>query len=91
MRSIDSKNSPDNFQDNLTSLWWDRKGDWDKAHFIAQNIFTTQGSAIHAYLHCEEGAMWNADYGYRRAGRTRLEIPLSEQWRLLVEEMLKGV
>ena len=27
----------------LVSLWWDRKGDWDRAHAIAQTIPTVQG------------------------------------------------
>lgn len=75
--------------ETLTSLWWDKKGDWDKAHSIAQDIPTVQGSAIHAYLHREEGVLWNADYWYSRAGRQRLDIPLEEEWRILVEEMLE--
>ena len=53
----------------LVALWWDRKGDWDRAHTIAQAIPTVHGSAVHAYLHREEGVLWNADYWYRRAGR----------------------
>ncbi len=72
----------------LRSLWWDKKGDWDTAHAIAQEIPTTQGSAVHAYLHREEGVLWNADYWYSRAGRMRPDIPLEEEWQLLVEEML---
>jgi hypothetical protein len=47
-----------------------------------------QGSAVHAYLHREEGVLWNADYWYSRAGRERPDIPLEKEWRLLVEEML---
>ncbi len=74
----------------LTSLWWDKKGDWDKAHAIAQEIPTVQGSAVHAYLHREEGVLWNADYWYSRAGRQRPDMPLEEEWRQLVEEMLDG-
>jgi hypothetical protein len=73
----------------LTSLWWDRKGDWDRAHSIAQKIPTVQGSAIHAYLHREEGVLWNADYWYSRAGRKRPDIPLEEEWGLLAEEMIR--
>jgi hypothetical protein len=32
--------------------------------------------------------LWNADYWYRRAGRPRPAIPLTEEWTLLVQEML---
>ena len=72
----------------LASLWWDRKGDWDRAHAIAQTIPTVQGSAVHAYLHREEGVLWNADYWYRRAGRPRPAVSLADEWTTLAEEML---
>ncbi|MGW8187378.1 MAG: hypothetical protein ACWGNK_08920 [Desulfobacterales bacterium] len=86
--STDNDRPPPQLSDTLTSLWWDKKGNWDKAHSIAQTIRTVQGSAVHAYLHREEGVMWNADYWYSRAGRERPDIPLEEEWRLLVKEML---
>lgn len=86
--SIDNDRPSPHLSDPLTSLWWDKKGDWDKAHSIAQNIRTVQGSAVHAYLHREEGVLWNADYWYSRAGRERPDMPLEKEWRLLVEEML---
>ena len=81
---------PDGLTETLRSLWWDRKGDWDRAHTIAQAIPTVQGSAVHAYLHREEGVLWNADYWYQRAGRQRPEISLEEEWQALVVEMLAG-
>ena len=87
-RSIDAERPSDRLPETLRSLWWDKKGDWDKAHSIAQEIPTVQGSAVHAYLHREEGVLWNADYWYSRAGRQRPSIPLGEEWKNLVEEML---
>ena len=81
---------PAGLAETLQSLWWDKKGDWDRAHTIAQEIPTVQGSAVHAYLHREEGVLWNADYWYRRAGRRRPDITLEEEWRALVIEMLAG-
>lgn len=90
IQSVQDEHPPENLSETLTSLWWDRKGDWDKAHSIAQNIATRQGSAVHAYLHREEGVLWNADYWYGRAGRIRPEIPLEEEWEELVEEMMAG-
>jgi len=84
-----SPRPPEQLPETLTSLWWDKKGDWDTAHSIAQEIPTVQGSAVHAYLHREEGVIWNADYWYRRAGRDRPAIPLEAEWRMLVEEMLE--
>ena len=88
IKSVDDKQPPPELSETLTSLWWDKKGDWDRAHSIAQEIATVQGSAVHAYLHREEGVIWNADYWYSRAGRVRPDISLEEEWSQLVREML---
>ena len=88
IKSVDDNEPSAELSETLTSLWWDKKGDWDTAHSIAQDIPTEQGSAVHAYLHREEGVIWNADYWYSRAGRVRLDISLAEEWTLLVKEML---
>lgn len=79
---------PSQLSDTLQALWWDKKDHWDKAHAIAQEIPTEQGSAVHAYLHREEGVLWNADYWYARAGRQRPSIPLDQEWQDLVNEMI---
>ena len=86
--TLEENTPPSQFSDTLQSLWWDKKGNWDKAHVIAQSIPTEQGSAVHAYLHREEGVLWNADYWYARAGRQRPSTPLSQEWQDLVNEML---
>jgi len=88
LKSLDNDRPPPQQSETLTSLWWDKKGDWDRAHSIAQEIPTVQGSAVHAYLHREEGVLWNADYWYSRAGRKRPDIPLEQEWQRLVKEML---
>ncbi len=89
LKSIDNDRPSSRLSETLVSLWWDKKGNWDRAHSIAQDIPTKEGSAVHAYLHREEGDLWNADYWYTRAGRKRPEIPLAEEWKLLVEEMFR--
>jgi hypothetical protein len=86
--SIINERPDPGLSETLTSLWWDKKGDWDTAHSIAQDIPTRQGSAVHAYLHREEGVLWNADYWYSRAGRVRPDISLEDEWTQLVQEML---
>ena len=90
MEILDDAQPPDHLPEILASLWWDKKGDWDQAHFIAQNIPSVHGSAVHAYLHREEGVIWNADYWYGRAGRDRPDIPLEAEWEQLVDEMLSA-
>ena len=88
VQSIGDDKPPGGLSGTLTALWWDRKGNWDRAHTIAQAIPTVQGSAVHAYLHRVEGVLWNADYWYERAGRRRPDHSLDQEWRMLVEEML---
>ena len=88
IKSIEADRPPSGISETLRSLWWDKKGDWDRAHSIAQDIPSVQGSAVHAYLHREEGVIWNADYWYTRAGRTRPDVTLDIEWQQLVDEML---
>ena len=91
LKSIEDDRPPSRLSETLTSLWWDKKGNWDTAHTIAQDIPTKEGSAVHAYLHREEGVLWNADYWYSRAGRQRPNMPLEEEWKYLVIEMLESL
>jgi hypothetical protein len=54
----------------LQALWWDARGDWERAHALAQIDEADPSSAwVHAYLHRKEGDLSNAAYWYRRAGR----------------------
>ena len=34
----------------LQSLWFDAKGDWNKAHELAQEAGETSGDWVHAYV-----------------------------------------
>jgi hypothetical protein len=68
----------------LESLWYDGTGDWEKSHTIIQDIDDKNAAWIHAYLHRKEGDIWNADYWYRRAGKTRPAATLDEEWENLV-------
>ncbi len=53
----------------LVALWHDAKGDWARAHEVAQDIDDATGSWVHAYLHRKEGDEGNAAYWYRKAGQ----------------------
>ncbi len=72
----------------LRALWWDAKGDWDKAHEAAQSGDGAQAALVHAYLHRKEGDLGNAGYWYRRAGRDVHRGTLDEEWQALAAEML---
>ena len=72
----------------LRSLWYDGKGDWHQAHAQVDRL-TDQASAwVHAYLHRKEGDIWNADYWYNKAGRTRPGTSLEKEWEALVAQFL---
>ena len=71
----------DEWPDLLKSLALDRRGDWDGAHSIAQNVLSSPGSAVHARL-------WNAEYWYKRAGRSPFTGSLEDEWKALAEELL---
>lgn len=73
---------------SLAALWYAGKGDWEQAHAIAQNVPTADGSWVHAYLHRVEGDEWNANYWYRRAGRSMPEVGVEREWEDIVRAML---
>ena len=72
----------------LAALWWDAKGDWSQAHSLVDELETTDGMAVHAYLHRKEGSASNADYWYHRAGRNFQRPTLDAEWTALVEALL---
>lgn len=75
---------PDELPAPLAALWWDARGDWARAHGLVDDLETRDGMAVHAYLHRKEGAEWNADYWYSRAGRTFRRPSLEAEWDALV-------
>jgi hypothetical protein len=72
----------------LEALWHERRGNWSRAHEIAQDIEDADGAWVHAYLHRREGDAGNAGYWYRRAGRRAASGPLDDEWRAIVEDLL---
>jgi hypothetical protein len=73
----------------LRALWYSGKGNWHKAHQIAQDIHDAQGSWIHAHLHREEGDEWNARYWYNRAGKAVPSSSVRKEWEELVNHFLQ--
>ena len=72
----------------LLALWWDAQGNWERAHEIAQEIESADGSWVHAYLHRKEGDEGNAGYWYRRAGRRPGQGDLETEWAEIVRTLL---
>jgi hypothetical protein len=72
----------------LQALWLDAKGNFDAAHGIAQDVDTSDGARVHAYLHRKEGDLANARYWYRTAGVAVESGSLSAEWEALVRHLL---
>lgn len=87
--SLKRKAPPDALSDALRALWWDGKGNWDKAHEAAQRDEGPDGSWVHAYLHRKEGDMPNAKYWYRRADRAAGFGNLQREWESIVNWLLR--
>lgn len=87
--STDQNLPPSGLSQHLESLWWDAKGDWEKAHHLADRVISdSEGDWIHAYLHRKEGDSFNAGYWYNRAGKPRFTGTLDEEWKQLVQYFL---
>jgi hypothetical protein len=72
----------------LAALWHDARGDWNRAHDIAQEADNNAGAWVHAYLHRKEGDLPNARYWYGRAGRPASSAPIEDEWESIVSELL---
>lgn len=88
-KSLGEPNPPEGLSSQLEALWYDGKGNWKRAHDLADGPSDKLSARVHAYLHRKEGDIWNADYWYRRSGETRPEISLEEEWEMLVDRILK--
>jgi len=60
--SLSADQPPADLEAPLAGLWWDAKGDWDKAHRCVDHLEDQAGMRVHAYLHRREGDLGNAGY-----------------------------
>jgi|SRR5580692_19680 hypothetical protein len=72
----------------LEALWHDARGDFDRAHDLAQSDEGGRGDWVHAYLHRKEGDSGNAAYWYRRAGRPVCRETLEAEWETIAKALL---
>lgn len=75
----------------LLALWYDGRGEWEKAHEVAQDINTPDGSWIHAYLHRKEGDRSNAQYWYHRANQKMPSYSLEREWEEIASVLLTSL
>ena len=75
----------------LQALWWDCKGNWERAHQIAQSADGPEAARVHAYLHRKEGDLGNAGYWYRKSGQKEAAEPLDQEWESIAAALLSPV
>ena len=80
--------SSDDLDGALLALWWDGRGDWDRAHEVAQDVSGRDGAWVHAYLHRKEGDLGNASYWYARAGQPVAIGDFEGEWLDIVTKIL---
>ena len=86
--SLDLAMPPEGLTPAVEALWWERKGDWNRAHTCAQQQGDAEGAWAHAYLHRVEGDMRNASGWYGRAGKPVSSVSLTEEWEEIARALL---
>jgi len=86
--SLKDSDPPAGLSPLLQALWWDAKGDWNRAHEIAQAIESRDAAWVHAYLHRKDGDTSNAAYWYRQAGKSLCKTESEAEWSELTEHLL---
>jgi hypothetical protein len=87
-QSLASHVPPAGLSPALEALWHDARGDFDRAHQLAQSDEGGRGDWVHAYLHRKDGDSGNAAYWYRRAGRPFCREALDAEWAAIAQELL---
>lgn len=87
--SLWNSQPPGGIPELLCALWYDGRNEWEKAHNIAQDNSSADGSWVHAYLHRVEGDHGNAAYWYRRAGRPVPRVSLQEEWEQIARAFIE--
>jgi len=89
-RSLPADAPPPGLTPALEALWWAGKGDWDKAHRVAQDDDGADAAWVHAYLHRVEGDLPNARYWYGAAGKAAASGPLDAEWTAIAATLLRS-
>ncbi len=72
----------------LEALWYDKKGDWHRAHQIVQDASDRDSAWVHGYLHRKEGDISNARYWYQRSSKSEFTGGLTQEWDFIASELL---
>src|SRR5204863_2432824 len=72
----------------LAALWWMAKGDWARGHQLVNDRDGGDEAWVHAHLHRVEGDNGNANYWYRRAGRSPSSAALETERDAIIQALL---
>ena len=88
--SVKRDSAPDaSLPEEAKALWHAKKGNWEDAHNIAQEIHTPLGSWVHALLHLIEGDQGNANYWFHKAGQpSRKVADIDALWEEIARKIL---
>ena len=89
LEEFQQSKAPSHLSNSLVALWYDAQDDWKTAHDYAQRNNDAESAWVHAYLHRKEGDLTNANYWYVRAGRTMPDQRLEDEWKCIVQALLK--
>jgi hypothetical protein len=84
----DSPSVPAGVSAEVVALWYDARGDWERAHQTVQDLETPAAAWVHAYLHRREGDQPNARYWYTRAAQPVCRLTLDEEWTQIATALL---
>jgi len=88
IKSVENGSPPPGLPIYVAALWFDAKGDWNKAHASIDSLSDKNSCWVHAYLHRKEGDIWNADYWYSKAGKKRPDTTLMQEWESITRALL---
>ena len=88
--SLQQQQPPAGLPALVEALWWDAKGDWERAHMLAQGVEGAAGAWVHAFLHRREGDLPNASYWYRRTGKPVSREPLDGERAAILTMLLNA-
>ncbi len=86
--TLEQDGPPADLTPALQAMWHQAKGDWHRAHELAQSQDDAIGAWVHAHLHRVEGDASNAGYWYRRAGKDHATQSLDKEWDEIVSALL---
>jgi hypothetical protein len=87
-QSVSNSKPPAGLTGALSGLWWDAKGNWERAHECAQEDSSPAGAWVHAYLHRKEGDESNAAYWYGQAHQPVSRESLDSEWLSIVRTLI---